>query len=124
MRSRILLSTLLLLSSATFAAPMPNLKAAPEVTAGIKVIHIDVHPADPSDITQRIDFTYEALRSCGNLTIFGHGYDKDGAQLQMFRVGAGHLGVVAGQKFKDIALAPNVPVGGTIMLDKLFCNPY
>jgi len=69
-----------------------------------------------------VRFTYEALKSCKEMSVYGRNYAKDGVEIGTFALGlGGKLNVPAGQKFRDDVLMAYEP-GHYLVLDKVYCR--
>ena len=109
------------ISAYSVADDSPNfLKWTKAVGEVIKPTNIATPAPDGSKFyTAR--FTYEALKPCKELSVYGRNYSKDGVEIGTFALGlGGKLDVPAGKKFRDDVLMA-YEQGHYLVLDKVYC---
>lgn len=113
----IVLSTLI---SSTYALAQDGMtvKWTKEVGSIVKLLRVEA--GEPAGGFRLVTFTYEAVRPCGQLSVYGHGYSKDDVQLPLFSLGVNKVNVSPGQKFRDQAVVTYEP-GHYLVLDKAHC---
>lgn len=79
-------------------------------------------PAPDGSMSYIARFTYEALKSCRELSVYGHNYSKDGIEIGTFSLGlASKFNVPVGKKFRDDVLMA-YELGHYLILDKVYCR--
>jgi hypothetical protein len=108
----------MLSSAQVLAQQAPTVKLSAEVGALVKVLSVDADA--PTAGIRMLTVTYEALKPCRQLSLFGHSYSIEGIQLPLFRLGATKSNVVPGQKFRDQAFV-TYEVGHYVVLERAYC---
>lgn len=97
-----------------------DVKWTNEVGSVIKLLNVEA--SEPISSLRYVTFTYESLKPCRDLQVFGHSYSKDGVQLPLFNLSmASKRDVSLGQKFRDKATVVYEP-GHYVVLDKAYCR--
>jgi len=104
------------------ASDSPNfLKWTNAVGEVIKLTRIQTPTPDGSKF-YTVRFTYEALKSCKELSVYGHNYSKDEVEIGTFTLSlGGKFDVPVGKKFRDDVLMAYEP-GHYLVLDKVYCR--
>jgi hypothetical protein len=101
-----------------FAQDGMTVKWTKEVGSIVKLLRVEAD--EPVGGLRLVTFTYEAVKPCGQLSVYGHSYSKDDVQLPLFSLGAQKRSVTPGQKFRDQAVVTHEP-GHYLLLDKAHC---
>lgn len=115
---RILMATFCgLVGAAAYADSRVDVKWTNEVGGVIKPTGISA--GEPLTSLRMMTFTYEVIKACKRLSVFGHSYSSDGVQLAAFIL-TQRMDVVPGQKFRDEVPVTYEP-GHYVVLDKAYC---
>jgi hypothetical protein len=115
-RTLIAILLALISSPSVFAQEGMNVKFSPEVGATIKLVHIEA--AEPVGGFRFVKFTYEAVKSCSKITVYGNNYSKDDVQLSSVSLKA--FDAKSGKKFREDVQVKYEP-GHYLVLDKAYC---
>jgi hypothetical protein len=87
---------------------------------GSTVRFLDVEVGAPGDGQRIVSLTYQALRPCKHLSLFGHSMSKDGTKLAKFALTSGRSNAGVDQKFRDTVVVA-YQEGHHLVVDEVSC---